>query len=242
MNDIMKYSGIGFFLCLGTVLSAWFVADAVKKSVPSNQIVKVRGVAEQPIDSDRVRWKINVKSQNKVLLDAYSKVDKDIAEIKSFLETSGVLKESIQTSGHSQSSKTKRVYTDKNGNYTDKFLGYIVSRSITAEGEIDFKLIQKMNEQINAKLLKKGVEFTTESPYYYFSKPVSELKPQLLEAAAKSAFQRATIIAKSSNARLGALKAARQGSFDGFNSDGRVGGYDTTHRISAVVTVDYSLR
>lgn len=238
----MRYSGIGFFISLGVVLSAWLVADAVKKSVPSNQVVKVRGVAEQLIHSDRVRWTVEVSSQNKTLLTAYSKVDSDIKEIHRFFSDSGILEKNIETSGHSQNVKTRTVYIDKNGNYNEEFLGYRVSRDITIEGQIDFALIEKMNKSINAKLLQKGVEFKSKNPYYYLSKPVSELKPQLLEAAAKSAYERATIIAKSSNSFLGPLKAARQGSFSGFGSDGRVGGYNTEHRISAVVTVDYSLR
>lgn len=49
------------------------------------------------------------------------------------------------------------------------------------------------------------------------------------------------IVAESSGSKLGGLRAARQGAFEGLGSDGFVGGHDREERIRAIVTVDYAI-
>ena len=67
------------------------------------------------------------------------------------------------------------------------------------------------------------------------------MKAELLREAARNAYQRATLVAESSGCRLGALKAARQGAFEGIGDDGSMGGMDQRQRVRALVTVDSAL-
>jgi len=230
------------FLSVALVLCSWIFASKVQKAIPSNEVVKVRGVAERSFDSDRVDWTVTVTGKDPSLEAAYDKADKSFANLLKFLKAEKFPESVLVLGAHDQSTETRRRYTDNKGNYEDQMLGYTVKRSVKIKEFENLDLVDETSKKINNALARKGVLVSSSTPYFYFSKPVKDIKPDLLTEAAKSAFQRATIIAKNSGSKIGALRAARQGVFSGFNSDGFVGGSSRKHNVSAVVTVDYSLK
>jgi hypothetical protein len=228
-------------LPIALVACAYLVGETARAVVPSNQIVKVRGVAERIIQSDRVSWNIDISDTQLERDAAYARVDATVAEVMSYLTAKGIPKGAIQLSAVEQYERTRRVVLDKLGNDREELVGYQVTQRVEIKDFKDLDLVEKVAANISSDLQRKGLPVEPRTPYFFFSKKVSDIKPALLKAAAKSAFDRATIVAESSGSKLGGLRAARQGAFEGMGSDGFVGGNTREHRISAVVTVDYSI-
>jgi len=229
------------FVALAIVASTYIFAETLKTVVPSNQIVKVRGVAEREILSDRVDWSVMVFYSDKDLQKAYQQVDDATTYLVEYFIKHGISKDKISYSNYDQEQLTETLVLDRFGNTDTKFLGYKVTKSIMINGFSDIDLIENLANNIGNDILRQGWKVSESAPYYYYSKKISDIKPELLKQAANSAYQRAVIIAESSGSKLGSLKAARQGVFDGFNDGGLVGGYTRKHRVSAVVTVDFSI-
>lgn len=230
------------FIALAIVTSMYIFATTLEKVVPTNQIVKVRGVAEREITSDRVDWSLSISYSNKELEKAYQQVDKASEFLVEYLVKHGIDKTKISFSNYYQDQLTETLVLDKFGNTDTKFIGFDVRKTLTINAFPDIDLVDKLAKSIGNDIQRQGWNVSSESPYYYYSKKISDIKPELLKQSAQNAFERATIIAESSGSKLGNLKAARQGVFEGFNEDGHVGGYSRKHRVSAVVTVDFSIK
>ncbi|MCK5241887.1 SIMPL domain-containing protein [bacterium] len=241
----MEKHGLAIFgvcLALGIIIGTAIFVTGIKEVVPSNQVVKVRGVAEQFIETDRVDWKISISYSHKELAAAYAKVDMAVKKVKTFLVKNQVPEQAVKLVGYDQNRRTQMITLDEFGNQKEEFIGYEVSCSVFLEAFEDLNLVEKLKKEFALVIQKQGIAAVAHSPYFYYHKKVSDIKPALLEKAAKNAFERATIVAKNSGAKIGKLKAARQGNFEGMGEDGLVGGYNRKQRISAVVTVDYSLK
>jgi hypothetical protein len=244
MYPRLKDLGLAVFAVafpLALIACTWLVAETARAVVPSNQIVKVRGVAERLIQSDRVNWTIVVEDTQPERGEAFASVDRAIAQAVDYLAKKGVPRSAIQLSPIEQRVRTRRVTLDKLGNQREELVGYEVSQRVELRDFEDLDLVEKLMASISSDLQRKGLPVEPRSPYFFFSKKVSDIKPELLKAASSNAFERATIVAESSGSQLGGLRAARQGAFEGMGSDGFVGGSSREHRISAVVTVDYSI-
>jgi len=230
------------FIALAIVASTYIFTNTLEKIVPTNQIVKVRGVAEREITSDRVDWSLSVFHTDINLEKAYQQVDNAGDHLVEYFVKHGINKDKISFSNYEQQELTETLILDKLGNTQTKFLGYYVSKNVSINGFPDIDLIDKLAKNVGNDIQRQGWGVSSELPYYYYSKKISDIKPELLRQSANNAYARAVIIAESSGSKLGSLKAARQGVFEGFNEDGHVGGYTRKHRVSSVVTVDFSIK
>jgi|GEM_PF-1731869 len=228
-------------LPLSLVACAWLVTETAKATIPSNQIVKVRGVADQTLVADRVNWRISVRVLHKERNTAFAEVDHAVDEVVAYLKANGVKTHALQMSAHRQHEKNERVTLDKWGNQRVDFVGYVVNRDVVLQGSSQLDLVEKLHLQLTNDLVRKGLPVEADTPYYFVSKDASVLKPELLRQAAQNAFQRASIVAESSGSKLGGLRAARQGAFEGLDSNGRVGGSQRQHQVRAIVTTDFSI-
>jgi len=240
IKNILSSSSL--FIALSIVASTYIFANTLEKVVPTNQIVKVRGVAEREITSDRVDWSLSIFYTDTALEKTYQQVDKASEYLVNYLVKHGIEKDKISFSNYEQDQLTETLVLDKFGNTETKFIGYSIRKSLTISAFPDIDLVDRLAKNIGNDIQRQGWQVTSESPYYYYSKKISDIKPELLKQSANNAYQRAVIIAESSGSKLGSLKAARQGVFEGFNEDGHVGGYTRKHRVSSVVTVDFSIQ
>ncbi len=231
----------GFFISIAMIVCSFLFTQTLRQTIPTNQIVKVRGVAERVINSDRVDWSIKIACENIKLDTAYEEVDRTSKHLLSYFIKNGVSKKLITFSNYEQERVTEHITLDKLGNSETKFIGYKVVQVVSIIGFKDLDLIETLEQKIGPDIQRKGWSVISKAPYFYYSKKISDIKPELLKESAQNAFKRATIIAESSGSKLGGLKAARQGAFSGFGSDGFVGGYSRSHLISSVVTVDFSI-
>ncbi len=240
MQNMYPLPMFGIALALGLVFSSLVISSAVKKSVPTNQVVKVRGVAEENIELDRANWTIKVTVTNMNLILAYQAVDKGILDTTAYLIDLGVQPDSITTGPHFQTKEEKRVYMGK-GNYKDTFLGWTIAKSLFIKDSNQIDLISKTYKGFSADVAKKNIPAEAKPPFYFIEMDPTELKKRLLKKASENAYTRASIIAKNSRSSIGGLRAARQGEYTGIDRDGKVGGANRNHRVTSLITVDYAL-
>ncbi len=212
----------------------------------ANQI-HVRGVSEQILVSDRVNWKLGTASSSSKAEWAKREVDKSIDYAVEYLKENGVPEELIHYSVYAKQEETKTVYLDNLGNREEQFVGYVVSRSIYVKGFDDVELVEKLYGEIELAFENKELSISPQTPYYYYSQPVADIKVELIKKASQNAKERAEIIAENMGGSVGAVIQARQGYFngfgdDGFGSGGFVGGNSKEHVLNAQVSATFQLK
>ncbi len=244
MSDNKSYNFslplFGLALAIGLIVSTFILSKAVKKAVPTNQVVKVRGVAEEVMDLDKVKWRIEVTAKNMDLEKAYEKLEISSDRLVKYLNEKGFDESEILEGAYSQTKLTKRIYI-KNSNYENKFLGWEVKRDISIENSAKIDLVFDTNKVFTSEAAKKYISANSNTPKFYTDMNPIDLKKRLLENASKNAYLRASIIAKNSGSSLGGLRAARQGDYTGITREGKIEGDNRKHRVTSIITVDYAL-
>ena len=233
---------LGFTLSAGLVISTLLATKSVEKVKISNQKFRVKGYAQKGITSDWAEWNGKFSTRADILVEAYTKMEKDLAVIIGWLEKEGITRERISITSVSTSLLYK---TDKQGRNTNEIEGYRLSQSIGLNGP-DVELIARIASE-STTLIKLGVQFESMTPSYFYTK-INDLKIEMLGEAARNARLRAQQLVENSGSRIGRLKYASQGVFQitpAFSTDvSDYGSYDTgtiNKSIKAVVTMEYSI-
>ena len=233
----------GLTLSLGLIISTSIAIKGLEKIKSANQMITVKGYAERRITSDWALWRESFTARGADLISAYDKLQKDLATILTYLEKNGIKRESINISS---------VYTDirykltEKGQATNQIEGYVLSQTVSISSS-DIKLIERISKE-STTLIKEGVELTSHSPEYFYTK-INDLKIEMLKEAAKDARLRAEQLASASGSSVGALRSAEQGVFQitpAFSTEvSDSGEYDTStieKSIKAIVTMEYAIR
>ena len=243
MNNAKAIIPFGFLLALGLVISTYLVTDAMRDIRMSHQIIKVRGYAETPVESDLAMWSITVKAKDRDMEDAYSDLARYREKVLDFLEESGV--EAQQIKILSVDVDEHKKLTEK-GHKTSKTEAFELSQRIEVKSR-DVQKVSKISTAVS-DLMRKGIDLQAGMPRYYYTQ-VNELKSELLVAATKDAQMRARTLAEGSGAKLGSLRAARQGVFSVRSADSSSvserSGDDVSSiskKVTAIVTVDYAMQ
>ena len=243
MNNFKALIPLGLILALGLVLSAYLVTNLARDILMAHQIIKVRGYAEIPVESDLASWQITVKAKDSNVAYAYPVLTAHREEVLTFLDENGVKSEEIRINPVQVRERKKR--TEK-GHETSEIEAFQLTQNITVRSK-DVHNISRMSTSI-ADLLGRGVNLKTEMPSYSYT-GVNTLKSTLLVEATKDARMRAKTLAEGSGANLGSLRAARQGIFSVQSADAssidEEAGDDVSSiakKITAVVTFDYIMR
>ena len=243
MNNAKAIIPFGFLLALGLVISTYLVTDAMRDIRMSHQIIKVRGYAETPVESDLAMWRITVTAKCRDMEDAYSDLARHREKVLDFLKDSGV--EAQQIKIRSVDVDEHKKLTER-GHKTSKTEAFELSQSIEVKSR-DVQNIAKISTAVS-DLMRKGVDLQAGMPRYYYTQ-VNELKSELLVAATKDARMRAQTLAEGSGVELGPLRAARQGVFSVRSADSSSvserSGDDVSSiskKVTAIVTVDYAMQ
>ena len=243
MNNAKAIIPFGFLLALGLVISTYLVTDAIRDIRMSHQIIKVRGYAETPVESDLAMWRITIKAKCRDMEDAYSDLARHREKVLDFLKDSGV--EAQQIKIFSVDVDEHKKLTEK-GHKTSKTETYELSQRVEVKSK-DVQKVSKISTAI-ADLLGRGIDLQAGMPRYYYTR-VNELKSELLVAATKDAQMRAQTLAEGSGVELGPLRAARQGVFSVRSADSSSvserSGDDVSSiskKVTAIVTVDYAMQ
>jgi hypothetical protein len=141
---------------------------------------------------------------------------------------------------------TETIYkkNDK-GNDTNDIEAYRLSQSVEIHSK-DVDKVTQLSRQ-STELINQGVEFTSFSPEYFYTK-LDELKIEMLAKATENAKQRAQNMAQATGNKIGFMRSAKMGVFQitPMNST-EVSDYgvnDTSSlekRVTAVVTVSFAI-
>ena len=234
---------LGLILALGIVISTYLVTDAMRDIRMSHQIIKVRGYAETPVESDMAIWSITVKARDRNMAEAYTVLAEHRGNVLHFLQKNDVAAEEIRMRAVSVNERRRRA---ENGHDTNEIEFFELSQGISVKSR-DVHNISKLSTAI-ASLLGEGVVLRSGTPNYYYTQ-VNALKSELLVEATQDARERAKTLAEGSGVSLGSLRAARQGVFSVRSADASGISEKSTDdvssiskKVSALVTVDYAMK
>ncbi|MCR5776170.1 MAG: SIMPL domain-containing protein [Lachnospiraceae bacterium] len=236
---------IGLSIIISCSAIAFGLAHFRSESVHT---IAATGSASVDFESDLVIWRGSFSAAAYTSQAAYDKIKKDANLVKKYLTSNGLNESEIVFNSVDISTTFRDIYDD-NGNYTgQEFNGYNLTQSVVITSS-NIDTVDMISRDISS-LLDQGVEFTSDSPEYYYT-GLDELKLDLIDKASVNAKDRIDIIAKNSGANIGKLMNSSLGVFQitarnsGTGSYSYDGAFDTSSRDkTATITVrlEYDLK
>ncbi len=238
--------GTGMFL-LGATLSLGGIAasQAIAKALVAmrhESSIRVKGYAEEAIESDQGTWTGRVQVTAKTLPEAYKKLEEHMATFAAFVVRSGFPDTSLTISAVESQPVYRR---DERGNPTNVIEHYQLAQSITVTGH-EPKLIERVSRDATS-LIKEGIDLASLQPIFVNTQ-IESIKMRLLAAATDNGRQRAETLAKGAGGQVKGLVSASQGVFQIVKRDSTdvndYGTYDTgtiSKTVKAVVTLEFAL-
>jgi len=230
----------GLLMAGGLVVSASLLTRTWLK-VADAESISVTGASRRNITSDLVVWRGTVTVDGPTLLAAQSTLQTNTEALATFLKAHGLT--NVQFQPISITRLTSRV--EKDGEAITSNAGFRLFRTAEIRSpDIDTVLAM---DTATGELVQQGIEFTTASPEFIWTK-AGEAKIEMLADAALDARKRAEQIASQGGRGIARLRSARMGVFqvtpihstqnsaDGMN--------DTTTRektVTAVVHASFGL-
>ena len=233
---------LGAALAFG-VLGASDTMGRALRTMNQDNVIRVKGVAEIDVRSDRARWHGNVRVRAATLPEAYAALERSVQALSAFIESKGIPAAAINVF----SADISRIYRkDDKGNATNEIEAFELRQQVAcASNQVD--VVRNLANGATS-LIREGVEVESLSPTYTVS-TIEKTKIDLLERATENAYERARTLARGSGSSVGGLVSASQGVFQivarGSTSSSDYGEYDTgaidkTARV--VVTLEYAVR
>jgi hypothetical protein len=231
-----------FMIAVALVACTWiFTKGFVSYKTNGNGGLSATGSASVDFESDLIVWRGTYSTYAKTTSDAYSNLNRDADRIRDYLDDYGISEDDVVFSAIDISKRYVSNYNDE-GNYIgDTFDGYELSQTVTVSSE-DVDTVEEVSRDIT-ELIEKGVQFTSNSPEYYY-KDLDSLKLELVKAATENAKERIDLMAEGSGCRPGKLVSSNLGVFqitaknsadDEYSSGGT---YNTSSRMkTATITV-----
>jgi len=242
MSQNWGLSLLGAFVAVAIIVSTVVVSRTMLAIKHANQTVEVKGFAEKKILSDWALWRGRFTTRGTDLIETSAVLERQKAIVLEFLQKAGVKEDELEVSPVT----TQVLYQrDDKGRVTNTIEGYALSVDVTVSaGDID--RISKTAKASDV-LIKQGIQFSSQSPQYFYTK-LGDLKISILGEATADARQRAEQLAEKSGSSIGSLRFARQGVFQitpVYSTEvSNFGRNDTSSReksIKAVVTIGYAL-
>lgn len=210
MEHIKRQLGT-IFIAIAIIVGLWMLSGAYKYKFKSLENITVTGMAEKDFTSDLIVWSGSFNRTGSELKDVYSQLKQDEATIKSYLNKKGIPDSNIVFTSINTTKNFENVYNNESGAIINTiFTGYTLEGSVRVESK-DIVTVEKLSREIT-ELLENGIELSSNSPEYYYTK-LNELKIDLLSQASKDAKSRAETIATNSGGSLGNLTKANMGVF-----------------------------
>ena len=234
----------------GAAVVCTFIFTKGLVSYKSNQAggLSATGSASVDFEADLIVWRGTYSAYAQTTGEAYSRLERDSSKIKRYLEDNGIDPEDVVFSAIDINKRYSSNYNEA-GNYVgDTFNGYELYQTVTVSSE-DVDQVENVSRDIT-ELIEDGVEFTSNSPEYYY-KDLDSLKLELVKAATENAKERIDLMAEGSGCQVGKLVSSNLGVFqitaknsadDEYSSGGT---YNTSSREkTATITVklNYTVR
>ena len=239
--------GAGIFLLGATlafaVLGASDQLGRAMRAMKQENIIRVKGVAELDVTSDRGSWWTSVSGRAPTLAEADAGREQAMAALRAFVLAKG-FKESELSVGSVSISKVYR--RDEKGNTTNELEAYVLSQDLGVRSS-SLELLRDAANEVTGALVKQGFESSTSAPSFTVS-TIEKTKLDLLEKATANAYGRAQTLARGSGSGVGSLVSAAQGVYQivarGQPSSSDYGEFDTSSiekTARVVVTLEYGV-
>ena len=214
----------------------------------SQHIISATGSASVDFDADLIIWRGSFSATDYSSKDAYATLKSNASEVKNYLTGNGVAEDEIVFNSVDIRRTYREIYDDEGKYIGSEPEGYELTQSVVVTST-NMDNVEKISRDISS-LLEKGVEFTSDTPEYYYS-DLDALKLDLIEKATQNAKERVDIMARNSGAKIGKLKNSNLGVFQitaqnsGTSTYSYDGAFDTASRHkTATITVhlDYDLK
>ena len=159
-----EFIPFGLILALGLVISTYLVTDALRDIRMSHQIIKVRGYAETPVESDMAIWYITVKARDRNMAEAYTVLAEHREKVLDFLRKNQMAAEEIRIRAVSVNERRRRT---ENGRETNEIEFFELSQGIEVKSK-DVHNISKLSTAV-ASLLGEGIALRSGMPSYYYN-------------------------------------------------------------------------
>ncbi len=206
----------GIFIALilgicGIACTAIFAFSILEfKNVRNSTGVTATGSASCDFESDLIVWRGSFSANGATTSEAYDTIKRDSELIKNYLLENKITEDEMVFSSVNIYQNTTSQYND-NGDYVGEIQsGYNLSQEVCVTSS-DVDKVEKISRDISA-LIESGVEFTSNSPEYYYTK-LDELKLQLVEKATENAKQRIDLMTDGAGSKTGKLLNANLGVF-----------------------------
>jgi hypothetical protein len=238
--------GAGVFL-LGATLAFGVIgaSDRIGRALltmKQDNVIRVKGVAEAGVESDRASWRGSVRVTAPTLPEAYAKLERAMTALRGFVAAKGITPAEVTVFSVDISSVAKR---DDKGNATNEIDFYALRQTLGVVTPAVDVVRDLANEATS--LIQQGIEIDSGSPSFTVS-TIEAAKLELLEQATANAHERAKTIARGSGGRPGRLVSASQGVFQivakGSTDSSDWGQYDTGtigKTARCVVTLEYAI-
>lgn len=237
----MKNSQLAI-LALAVIGSAFVLGRGFKNFRPQGTIT-VKGLAEVPYKASLAQWSLSVGAWGANYKEALNHVAQESLVLEKFLRERG-----FEFSRNPVSVNTNyEEYIDDKGETRSRPKGYNGNYSYMVISK-DLDKVQKAWDEIQ-QLRAENSHVDFERPSYLID-GLEKVKLELITKATLDAKTRAEEFVKSSDAEVGAMKRASQGSFSIYapnstgDSDDYGGSYDTStidKVVRLVVTVEYAV-
>ena len=246
MNRFVSPAGIGMFLlgstlALGIMLSSHIVSNTLVKMKRADSI-RVKGLAEEKIVSNHAAWRSEIRAKSEELGSAFAELEKSRKSVEAYLKSAG-FKDTEVSSGAVVTDYEYRL--NEKGMKTNALDNYLLSQVFEIRSS-DVKLIDKVSKNVT-DLIKEGVQISSLPPEYV-NVEIEDIKMKLLGKATANGYDRAGILAKNSNGKVGMLNSASQGVFQitplHSTDVSDSGQYDTStieKTVKAVVTLEFNI-
>lgn len=192
------------------IVGMWIAGSAYKYKFRSAETISVTGLAEVDFSSDLIVWSGTFNRNGYDLKSAYAALKQDESAIKVYLNQKGIADSNIVFGSVNALKNFQRKYDREGNEISSEFSGYTLTGTVRVESrEID--KVERLSREITG-LLEKGIELSSNTPEYYYTR-LNELKIDLLAKASADAKTRAETIAKNSGGSLGGIKKATMGVF-----------------------------
>jgi len=200
-NLLIPLSVIGAALIICSII----IAGAYKQGKKENQTITVTGSAKKIITSDFGILRGSLASGASTADQAYKELQNQKPALIKYLAAQGFPQDKIT---FYTVIMNPRYEVTSNGFQTGNVIGYSYSQRIEIQSN-DVQKIKQISLDIS-RLVESGINFTVETPEYFYSK-LAELKIEIQAEAAKDAMVRAKKIAEATSSSLGNITGARMG-------------------------------
>jgi hypothetical protein len=195
-------------LALGLVLASLLIGAAIRDFRISDRFVEVKGLAEREVAADLAIWPINYQLAANSLDQLRLAMDQADESVIAFLKLRGFSDDEITR--HPPRITDQWMYASGTQRAANR---YTAERGLTLK--TDRVGATRSALQDSAELVGQGVVLTPgwgQAAQFLFT-GLEDIKPEMIAEATADARRAADQFAADSNARIGAIRSARQGFF-----------------------------